>query len=299
MCGNVLRGVRAESFQALPCPACGRRRFILPYTRLPPPTDVGKPAIAAPARSGQSWLLAASVAAVLLALGGTVAFLWNRSNNDGRTGPPPEGKEALPQHIKAGRGALDQGKIRLAAEEFKAAEAIHARFPSALPTAERRQLRQLRRQADIISDLVPISMDELLQQAVERSEVDPREWKEEFAARFQGKSVIFDDEVRHEGAGVYRLTTSPFSVRGRPAQVALGDLHIMRTLPLDRPQRMLIGARLDSVRLESGGTWVVHLVPDSGVLLTDLAAVRACYPLPPEELREVLERQAAWLAERP
>jgi hypothetical protein len=235
----------------------------------------------------------------LLALTLTVAFLMKRYGNDAKSTTPAEGREALPGRIKAGREALEQGKFRLAAEELKAAEAIQSRFPTALPAAERKQLRHLRRQADLFCDLLPVPIEEVLRQAADRSELDDREWQAEFAARFQGKSVIFDDEIRHEGAGVYRLTTYPFTVRGRPAQVALGDLHILRTLPLDRPQRVILGARLDSVRLEPGGTWVVHLVPDSAVLLTDLEPLRFCYPLPPDELREVLARQATWVTDQP
>jgi hypothetical protein len=90
-----------------------------------------------------------------------------------------------------------------------------------------------------------------------------------------------------------------FFVRGRPARLALGDLKLLPTLPLQRPQRLLFGARLASVRPENGGVWVVHFVPDSGVLLTDPDAVHAAYPLPTDELREVLERQAGWAAEGP
>ena len=72
----------------------------------------------------------------------------------------------------------------------------------------------------------------------------------------------------------------------------LSDLGLLRRLPLDRPQRLLFGARLASVRREPGRGWVVRLEADSGVLITDPGAAVACFLSPEdEEVHELLQRQ--------
>jgi hypothetical protein len=300
VCGHVLRGQRAEKFQAIPCPACGRRRFVLPRSPLPPLEGDG--AAGAPATSGGRsaafWLLPA--AAALLVAGGvvTVVLLYLGRNGRNRDGAPTEGPASAAVHFKAGREALEQGKLRLAANELTAAETLRGRYPETLSVTERRQLRQLQREAQLLADLLAEPLDDVLRQAADRSEVDEKEWQAEFDARYKGRAILFDDEVKVEG-GTLRFATYPFRVRGRPAQVALMDLQLLRRLPGDGPKRMLLGARLSSVRLETGGNWVVHLEPDSGVLMTNLQAVRVAYPLPADELREVLDRQAKWAAEAP
>lgn len=301
-CGHVLKGQRGKTFQAVPCAGCGRQRFVLPRSPLPPLE--GDPAAANQTATGplslkRLWLPAG---AAFVVLGGvvTVLLLYLGRNGGGtKHGAPVEGPAAISTHLKAGREAFEQGKLRLAANELSAAEALRTRHPDTLGAAERRQLRQMHRQAQLLCDLLAEPLDDVLRQAADRSEVDEKEWQEEFAARYKDKAVLFDDEVRIEGNAGHRLATYVFTVRGRPAQVALSDLQVLRGLPLDRPQRMLIGARLASVRLEPGGNWVVRLVPESGVLLTDMPAVQAAYPLPADELREVLERQAKWVAEAP
>lgn len=301
-CGHVLKGQREEKFQAVPCAGCGRQRFVLPRSPLPPLEGAAGTTNSASGVSPSLKKLLLPAGAAILVLGGvlTVLLLYlGRNNGRPKDGTSAEGPAAIPTHLKAGREAFEQGKLRLAANELSAAEALNARYPDALGAADRRQLRQMNRQAQLLCDLLAEPLDDVLRQAADRSEVDEKEWQEEFDARYKGKAVLFDDEVRNEANTGYRLATYVFTVRGRPAQVALNDLQVLRGLPLDRPQRMLVGARLASVRLEPGGHWVVHLVPESGVLLTNMAAVQAAYPLPADELREVLDRQAKWVAETP
>lgn len=300
VCGHVLRGQRAEKFQAVPCPSCGRRRFVLP--RSPLPSLDGNGAAGVPSTGGRRSVafLLLPAAALLLVAGGivTVVLLYLGRNGRNRDGTSTEGPAAVAIHFKAGREALEQGKLRLAANELTAAESLRTRYPETLSMAERRQLHQLQRETQLLADLLAEPLDDVLRQAADRSEVDEKEWQAEFDARYKGRAILFDDEVRVE-AGSLRFATYPFRVRGRAAQVALMDLQLLRRLPGDGSKRMLLGARLASVRLEAGGNWVVHLEPDSGVLMTNLQAVRAACPLPADELREVLERQTKWAAEAP
>lgn len=297
-CGHVLHGARAEKFQVVPCPGCGRRRFVFPRSPLPPLEGEAAAGAHAPSSGRPLSRLLLPAAAALVVTGGivTVLLLYLGRNGRGKDGQPTEGPGAIATHFRAGREALEQGKLRLAANELTAAENLRVRYPDVLGAAERRQLRQLQREAQLLADLLAEPLDDVLSLAAERTEIDEKEWQAEFDARYKGRAVLFDDEVRNEGAG-FRLATYPFSVRGRPAQVSLTDLQLLRGLPLDGSKRLLLGARLASVRLEAGGNWVVHLEPDSGVLITDMTGVRAVYPIPADDLREVLERQAKWAAQ--
>jgi hypothetical protein len=282
------------------CSSCGRQQFVLPLSRLPA-IDDGRQASAAAGAAGSPqarWWLPITAAGLTLII---VVFLFNVLLSDlfrRNPGPRPEGPDGVAKHLSAGKQALGQGKFRLAARELESAETLRFRYPETLNAGERRQLTQLQKQAALLGDLLPESLDEILRHAADMSELDEREWQEQFAARYQGKAVVFDDEVRQDGSA-YRLLGYSFFVRGRPARVALEDLKLLRPLPLQRSQRLLFGARLASVRPEAGGVWVVHFVPDSGVLLTDADAVHAAYPIPADELREVLERQREWAAQGP
>ena len=73
------------------------------------------------------------------------------------------------------------------------------------------------------------------------------------------------------------------------------DLDVFDGLALERPRRILFGARLASVARE-GGVWAVRFERDSGVLLTDEGAVAACGLVPLDaELRELLRQQDLWV----
>lgn len=277
---------------------------MLPRSPLPALDGTGEiNAASAPTMAAwKRWVLPGAAVGILLLGVIAVLALYLGRNGGPKPAAPPEGPAAVAVHLRLGREALDQGKLRLAAAEFVTADELRARYPDSLGAADRKQLRQLRRETALLCDLLPESLDHVLSHAANCLEIDEKEWQEEFTARYKGKAVLFDDEVRQEGGGLYRfpyLMTYRFSVRGRPAQLSLGDLQILQNLPLDRPQRLLVGGRIASIGVEPGGNWMVHLVPDSGVLLTDPAAVRAAYPIPADEIREVLERQAKWVADAP
>ena len=127
------------------------------------------------------------------------------------------------------------------------------------------------------------------------------EWKAQFAANYLGKTIVFDDEVRFDAAQRddgrrrpllrYRVTAA-----GREVRLALEDLSVLESLPLERPQRMLFGGRLSAVERGSGGQWVVRFDADSGVLLTDRGAAEAACPAPLDPaLPDVLKRQTEWV----
>jgi hypothetical protein len=209
--------------------------------------------------------------------------------------PVPAIEPDLQTLIEEGETALVQGQFQLAAERFQQAVGKMETAPSATPIRQVRQFRGLVRQAQLLDELLSEPLADIVHQAT----VDEKQWPVQFARRYRGKSVVFDADVRRDVAGQYRLGYH-VQVGDQPVRIELGDLRMMEPLPLQRPTRLLFGARLKSVAREAGGLWVVRFEPDSGVLLTDQRAVEASCPPPfDDEIKQLLERQAAWAAELP
>jgi hypothetical protein len=138
----------------------------------------------------------------------------------------------------------------------------------------------------------------MLQQAISARSDD--EWQARFRKEYQGKTILFDDMVVLSAKEKPVLVVQAFRVGAVKIRVALEDLKVLRQLPLAVPQRLVFGARLARIDREDGGGWVVGFEPDSGVLLTDEPAFRACAPTLVEqepEVLDVLKRQGEWLRE--
>jgi hypothetical protein len=198
--------------------------------------------------------------------------------------------------MEAGEQALGEGRIRRAAEEFDAAQRLVSQNPSSLSLAEARRLRRVQHEAHLLADLLSESLEEILLHAA-RSPED--EWQAQFQQRYKGpgkaNAVVFDMEVHHNGAGGYDHDW-PLRAVDETARLEIGDLKLLHDLPLDQPRRLLFGARLGQVAREQNGVWVIRFEPDSGVLLTNLEAARACCPpVMYEELPGLLEQQRLWL----
>jgi hypothetical protein len=216
--------------------------------------------------------------------------------------PPPSTASALAAvpdadaHAQAGRKALAAGKFRQAADELQQAVTLLDLQPDRHRSAEGRDVLQLQRQAALLADLLTQSLGEILQFA---AQVPEDEWQGKFTQDYRARSVVFDADVTRDGAGQYRLD---YVVHGgvEPARVEVGDLRLLAALPRDRPPRLLFGARLASISREPPGVWVVRFQPDSGVLLTDPAAVAASCPAPiDQELTDLVRRQKTWVDELP
>jgi hypothetical protein len=289
VCGHIVAGLRRQRYQVVPCPSCGNKVFILGYS--PIPSSRSRPTPSAPVRH---WWLAPTVAGVvtlaLVVAVFLVLFSWlNPSAAPQRANTE---REALPHALAAGRRALVEEKYQIAVREFDRARKLRDEHPEALSPAESADLDRLYRESALLADLLSESLGEILQRAAGMRE---DEWKAQFLARYQNRAVIFDDRVQRDPAGVPHLTTYEVRAPGEPAVVSLEQLTVLKGLPLDRPQRLLFGARLRSVAREGAGLWVIRFAPESGVLLTDEIAAQNCFPQPlDEELKSVLKRQAEW-----
>jgi hypothetical protein len=111
--------------------------------------------------------------------------------------------------------------------------------------------------------------------------------------------VVLDLVVQRTAEGGYRHNYS-LVLPHDDSRLELGDLTLLRRLPLDEPQRLVFGARLAGVGREAPGGWVVRLEADSGVLLTDPGAAAACCAAFADPVtRALLEQQTGWAADEP
>jgi hypothetical protein len=301
----VARGARLPVHQVIRCAGCGDELFILPLSRLPRvDTSVSRRRLpAAAGRALARWRLWAlpALAAVLTVLVLVAAYHFLVAPLVAPRAPAADvaqrGVKASGDAVAAfGRLAaahtqMSRGNFRLALADLRAACTL--RELPAWPRALRQELAQLQRQAELLADLMGESLSEVLAHA---AAVQEKEWQADFRHRYRGKAVVFDLEVRAGPDGRFEHDWL-LRARDEPARLELSDLELLHRVPLDRPQRLLFGARLAAVLREPGRGWVVRLDPDSAVLITDAGAAVACSLSPEEpEVRALLERQAEWAA---
>jgi hypothetical protein len=185
--------------------------------------------------------------------------------------------------LKNARDNLAVGNFRLALAGLQ--ELAAERKPGAPP---RRQWEPLLAQAALLADLSAESLEEILTHA---AGVRGDEWEADFPARYCGKAFLFDLEINGPAGGPYQHSWRlPAGVR-----MQFAELRLLHLLPLEKPTRLLFGARLARMHRDSPASWEVAFEPDSGVLITDPGAAAACCPfLGEEELHALVRRQADW-----
>jgi hypothetical protein len=269
--------------------------FVLP---LSPFTTRSAGLSVGPAKAPRPWwrapVLAALGSLALLLVGFVLVWpLLTRPDDSANQDHPDD--QPLTAQIETGRRALGQGKFRLARRLLERAIERRKDQPESLSRADSRRLNQLHRQADLLSRLLSVSLEEIARQG--RLVRDPAEWDLQMED-YRGRSVIFDDMVRRNGQGRPVLMTYVVDADEERVRLALEDLTLLQDLPLDDEPRLIFGARVSDCKREQGGGWVIRFEPDSGVLLTELDAVAACLPGPPDKaLEQTLARQQRWLDE--
>jgi hypothetical protein len=199
----------------------------------------------------------------------------------------------MQERLAAGRTALAGGDFARAVQELDAAGTIAAAHPQQFSVADRRQLLQLQRQAAILANWMREPLDQALARA---ARLNDDEWLV-VVERYRGKTVVFDLEIRRDPAGQYQVKPArPGTTRLR---VEVQELKLLRSLPLDAPQRVLFAARLAEVRRNGPESCTVQLDPTSGVLLTDVSSAAICGEIPEATLQTILRQQRGWAAELP
>jgi hypothetical protein len=287
--GHVVRGCRQRRYQIVKCPECAEDVFVLARS----PFVARHQLLATTQSAGRSspWrrpLVAAAI--TLIFVGGALGVLLFALAHEPEVILDPR------MHIAAADVALKEGKLGQAVEEFNKARELSGQQAGLLTAAERRTLYQRQREVSLLADLLQESLEEILAQA-ERSPAE--EWKAQFEKRYrrpgQANAVVFDAEIRRDGAGQYHLDWI-LNMGKEPARLEIGNLQVLHDLPLEQPRRLLFGARLESIAREQDGVWVVRFEATSAVLLTDPLALAASHPEPLDnELMAVLEQQRNWI----
>src|SRR5262249_52593352 len=207
------------------------------------------------------------------------------------SGPPASdaARERRPREPSPGNSFAD-GQRLLAAGNFHQASELLSNACNQFPRDA--DLRQLHCQAELLMLLSHKPLEGIVHEG--QMIGDATEWEKRFHREYQGRSLLFDDVVGRSPNGDYLLQTYDVTAADERVYVKL-DLGVFTTLSLERPRRLLFGARLASVGRERG-IWGVRFGRDSGVLLTDEGAVSACGLTPLDaELREVLRQQEGWV----
>lgn len=196
--------------------------------------------------------------------------------------------------------ALAKGQKLLAEGQFRLAyQTLHSQGDAqSLPLSaqQRRTWRQTLRQASLLADLAPESLEEILRHA---AGMRPEEWQADFDNRYLGRAVVWDDEFGRLAQGGWVCKTYEVKQGADAVQLAFNDVKLLQRLEPFAGQRFVIGVRYASIKLEPPGPrWVVRFDPDSGVLLTDPgAAATQSAALAGPEGEQHLRRQAEWLEE--
>jgi DNA-directed RNA polymerase subunit RPC12/RpoP len=295
-CGQVVDGERKPAHQLALCPKCGEKVFVFPKSSFPPvlPAPGPQGRSSAPSTIRASWRRKVSLAGGVLVLAALVAWiiLVNQGAEEERLSSSPT--EDLATRLDAARIEMGQGKYYTALEHLDAAR--RSRAYEDLPSAGKRTLEQLRLQTSLLADLREVPLSEIVRHA---GDVPQAEWEKVFAHRYRGRAVLFDARV-HRDATRLRLDYRLFA-GGREARVEVSDLDLLAKFPIEQPVRLIFGARLAGISGDPNGALVVHLDPRSGVLMTDLAALKAAAPVLADdpELAQVMNRQQDLLNKLP
>jgi hypothetical protein len=211
---------------------------------------------------------------VLLLVIGAVAFRFRRQR-----------LEDLPRIAEIGR---TEGLRKLDAGDFSAAKQLLADAASAVDGLGGRyegaeSIRQGAREAAIFTDLVPPTLEELLEEAATFREV--KEWPSRFAGMYRGRSIILDapisavpDPARPDSS--YLVDARIYFGPGpKPFGKARIDLSGFQLFELSQPKvgdQQPFGARLAALELDPAtNEWVLTFEPDSGVYITHPRALEA------------------------
>lgn len=202
-----------------------------------------------------------------------------------------EHRQSLPLVAELGRtegiAALEEGKFDKAYQLLAAAKVAVDTLGGAYEDADR--IRHAADEAAIFVDLLPSSLEELLEEA---GRTNPQSWRTRFENLYKGRGVIIDARIIATPSGPTRgyeldyLVLPPgegvnFREPGgaRPQRYARIDLSGFEAITLAEPQvgdHVLFGARIDSFDYDGEREeWVVRLEPRSGVSIQYVKALEA------------------------
>lgn len=292
-CGRTAEGPRGRSSQVVTCANCGKRLFIFPMWPAPMKVILAATGQLQRPRWLEVWLppVAGGAAALLLVVLTVSAILMQVEPRPG--GPPltPAAARQRADELERPLSALfAEGSYSVARARLAELLELHRQFPGDFAPGDQKLARKRYRQVDLLADLLAEPIDELARHAMALSE---REWAAVFAARYAGRGVIFDTSASAPSAGALTLDY-PGRAGDTVVRPDAGSIELLRMLPLRRPQRVLIGARLAAIRPDGPRGWRAVFRPDSGVLFTDPAILTGLSLAIDADLLDVLRRQKTW-----
>jgi hypothetical protein len=232
------------------------------------------------------------IAATMLAVAGTAVLTVHLARRGGLTGDIVAARAAWTKYLAAGDFAKARDMLDQAAAEIQ-------RYGE--DSRESREVQQLAREVALFADIPERSLEELLQEVRAMS---PQECAEYFHDKLRNPSVIFDAYVSPlpaPGAGLASFRVDDRLYVGTDtARLDLSDFRLFKLLSPGPSTRVLFGARIHSVERSSDSTeWIIHLVPDSGWLITSELCLES-FPWPLDEsTRTLLKSQTKWVHEQP
>jgi len=221
----------------LTCAGCGRPVFIFPAAASVFGAGVAPKPPAWPLRA-RLWLVPTAAALLALVVVGLVIAAIFRGHR------PTDSVDAniseiratniLTNRLAAARAALEDGSYRLARDELTIGRDLLSRHPRALSADQARQLARWRRQADLLADLLPESVAEIVAHSVGRAE---KEWDSIFRERYAGKSLVLDTRVTRSAAGHYDVDYQ-LEAAGAVGAWDFERFRLFEVLPLQQPQRL-------------------------------------------------------------
>lgn len=325
-CGEHVTGFRLDHRQFVGCPRCGHTHLVLPLSPYPRPISYETPtrdtgvvvevvrpkrpfvvrarirlrrarratgaffwALVPPAR----WFspVRLLMAATMLAVAGTAVLTVYLARRGGLTGDILAARAAWTRYLEAGDFAKARDVLDQAAAEIQ-------RY--GVDSRESREVQQLAREVALFADMER-SLEELFQEVRGMS---PDESAEYFHDKLRNPSVIFDAHVSPSpapGAGqaAFRVDHRLY-VGTDTARLDLSDFRLFKLRSPGPSTRVLFGVRIHSFERSSDSTeWIIHLVPDSGRLITSELCLESWgWPLD-ESTRELLKSQTKWVYEQP
>lgn len=225
-----------------------------------------------------------AMALTAILLSGAFVYFWKPDKNHDHKPQAPVDERIASIHKLLARGNLRQARHNL---DQLVADKELVNFTS------EREVRQLARETGIVCDLLAESLEDIMQAA---ANMEAKAWELEFRERYQGRAVLFDAHFQRDARDHWKIDYQVY--RGRDAVRLDFDrvelLQALGRLPLPSNQRLLLGVRLEEIKLElPGPAWVIHFDKASGVLLTHRDVTRQLGP--DLALDNLLEVQAEWV----
>lgn len=305
-CGALSRGARMARSQTLTCVQCGQRLFVFPRSPFWSESDSSAmidtspehPALAlslpAPVRF---WIGPAVAATVALVVVSVVIAAWVRSHRSASTNDAQfattESNDLL-RHYEAAQAALAEGAYRTAAMHLDEIHRSRPRFSRVVLPESDQDLERRRKQVELLANLSSESIEEIMRHSIGQSDA---EWLAVFRDRYAGRAVILDARVFRDAGGRFHVDYQ-LDAGGLAGDWDVQDCALFHRLPLQQPQRVVVGLRLAGITRVGRDRWVVRPQPDGAVLLTDRSLLAGLSIAADNEFVEVLRKQSEWDVDR-